>query len=89
MSVPSASRRGSTDNYEQLGAIYKRILMLEMAVDLRLLECRMILEGRSHVSSSATLNSSAHPPRVGSTSRGNGRSAPGVDAVSLKRTGEQ
>ena len=82
MKQPSDSRHGSTDNYEQLGAMYKRILMLEMALALRQLECRMLLGVRSRESLNVKLSSSVKARNVGSTSHGSGPIAPGVEGRS-------
>ena len=77
MKQPSDSRHGSTDNFEQLGAMYKRILMLEMALALRQLECRMLLGEKLHERSNSRLSSNVVAAR--STSHGSGPTAPGVE----------
>lgn len=80
MKQPSDSRHGSTDNYEQLGAMYRRILMLEMALALRQLECRMLLEERLPERSNSRLSSNVAARRgVGSTYHGSGPIAPGAE----------
>lgn len=82
MKMLYALKHGLTDNYERLVAIYRLISMLVMGTGLVLLEYLITFAERLHARLKERLSLSVNRETAGSTSRGSGSTAPGVERKS-------